>query len=92
MTHDLCVKNKYLITLSDLLDFPSEGNYQAEILRFQVIYSQQSNFVPWQYCRKVRLNVTEKSVVYQGCLVLCAYLVDILWFAVDQFRISVFYI
>jgi hypothetical protein len=81
-----------MITLSDLLDFPTEGNSQGEILGFQVIYSQQSNFVPWQYCRKVRFNVTEKSGVYQGCLVLCAYLVDILWFAGDQFRISVFYI
>ena len=40
---------------------------------------------------KLRLNVTEKSGVHQVCLVLCAYLVDILWFAVDQFRISVFY-
>jgi len=34
---------------------------------------------------------TEKSDVHQSCLVLCAYLVDILWFALDQFRISVFY-
>ena len=27
---------------------------------------------------------TEKSNVQEGCQVLCAYLVDILWFAVDQ--------
>ena len=35
--------------------------------------------------------VTEKSGVHQGCLVLCADVVEILWFTVDQFRISVFY-
>jgi len=34
---------------------------------------------------------TEKSDVHQGFQVLCPYLVDILWFAVDQFRILVFY-
>jgi len=38
-----------------------------------------------------KTNATEKSDVHQGCLVLCAYLVDILLFAVDQFRISEFY-
>jgi len=81
-----------MITLSDMTDFPSGGNSQGEILGFQVIYFQQSNFVHWQCCRKVRLNATEKSVVHQGCLVLCAYMVDILWFAVDQFRILVFYV
>jgi len=32
----MCVKNKYLITLSDLPDFPNEGNSQGEILGFQV--------------------------------------------------------
>jgi len=38
-----------------------------------------------------KTRVTEKPDVHQGCLVLCAYVVDILWFAVEQFRISVFY-
>ena len=52
----ICVKNKYMmISLSDLIDFPSEGNSQGEILGFQVIFFQQRNFVHWQFCRKVRL-------------------------------------
>jgi hypothetical protein len=34
-----------MITLSDLADFPSEGNSQGEILGFQVIYFQERNFV-----------------------------------------------
>lgn len=38
-----------------------------------------------------KTNATEKSDVHEGCFVLCAYLVDILWFAVDQFRISLFF-
>jgi hypothetical protein len=73
------------------MDFPSEGNSQGEILGLQVTYFQQRNFVQWQCCRKLRLNTAEKSDVHQGCQALSAYLVDILWFAIDQFRISVFY-
>ena len=54
----VCVKNKcMMISLSDLADFPSEGNSQGEILGFQVIYFQERNFVYWQYCRKVRLTL-----------------------------------
>ena len=87
----MCVKNKYMITLSVLTDFPSERNPQRVFHGFQLIYFQERKFVHWQCCRKIRLNITKKSDVRQGCLVLLAYLVDILWFAVDQYRISVFY-
>ena len=41
--------------------------------------------------QEIKTYTTEKSDVHQGCLVPCAYLVDSLWFAVDQFRIPVFY-
>jgi hypothetical protein len=41
-------------TLSDLMDFLSEGNSQGDILGLQVTYFQQRNFVQWQCCRKVR--------------------------------------
>jgi len=41
----MCVKNKYMITLSDLTNFLNEGNSQGEILGFQVIYSQERKFV-----------------------------------------------
>ena len=57
----MCVKNKYvMISLSDLIDFPSEGNSQGEILGFQVIFFQQRNFVHWQFCMSVFISGSER--------------------------------
>jgi hypothetical protein len=47
------MKNKYMmITLSDVTDFPSEGNSQGEILGFQVIQG-----VSQEECAKLRESV-----------------------------------
>ena len=54
------------------------------------IFSSQE-FCTLAVLQESKTCVTEKSGVHQGCLVLCAYLLDILWFSVDQFRVSVFY-
>jgi len=56
-----------MITLSNLTDFPSEGNSQEEILGFQVIYFQERDFVYWQYCRKVRLML-QRNQIFIMCL------------------------
>jgi hypothetical protein len=74
------------ITLSDLTNFPSEGNSWVA----GYIFSAEE-FCTVAVLQESKTYATEKSDVHQGCQVLCAYLVDILWFAVDQFRISVFY-
>ena len=64
----MCVKNKYMMkTLSNLTDYPSEGNSQEEILGFQVIYFQERDFVYWQYCRKVRLML-QRNQMFIMCL------------------------
>jgi len=51
----------------------------------------EEEFCTLAVLQKNKTYVTKKSGFHQGCLVLCAYVVEILWFAVDQFRISVFY-
>jgi len=67
----VCVKNKYLTTLSIPIDFPSRGNSQGDILAgFQVIYFQQRSFVQWQCCRKVRLTL-QRNQIYVKAVSCC---------------------
>jgi len=63
----ICVKNKCMMkSLSDLIDFPSEGNSQGEILGFQVMYIQQSNFVHWQFRSKVKLVLQRNQMLIKA--------------------------
>jgi hypothetical protein len=55
-----------MISLSDLIDFPSEGNSQGEILGFQVMYIQQSNFVHWQFRSKVKLVLQRNQMLIKA--------------------------
>jgi len=55
-----------MITLSDLTDFAGEGNFQGEILGFQVTYFQERNFVDWQCCRKVRLKLQRNRMLIKA--------------------------
>jgi len=58
-----------MVTLSDLTDFPSEGNSQGVILGYQVIYFPERNFVFSRYCKKVRLILQRNQMLIKAvCL------------------------
>jgi hypothetical protein len=87
--HSVCEEQQCNYTFSDLTDVPSETNSKAEGgSGFQVTGPSPLNiFSTKEFCTLVVLQesktyVAEKLNVYHGCLVLYAYLVDILWFAI----------
>ena len=63
----ICVKNNYMmISLSDVIDFPSEGNSQGEILGFSGYIFSAEEFCTLAVLQESETCVTEKSDVHQG--------------------------
>jgi hypothetical protein len=87
--HSVCEEQQCNYTFSDLADVPSETNSQTKgVSLFQVTGPSPLNiFSTEEFCilavlQESKTYAAEKLNVSQGCLVLYAYLVDILWFAI----------
>jgi hypothetical protein len=87
--HSVCEEQQCNYTFSDLTVDPSGTNSQAKgVSRFQVTGPSPLNiFSAEEFCTLVVLQesktyAAEKLNVGQGCLVLYAYLVDMLWLAI----------
>lgn len=87
--HSACEEHQCNYTFSDLTDVPSETNSQAKgDSGFQVTGPSPLNiFSAEEFCtlavlQESKTYAAEKLNVCQGCLVLYAYLVDIMWCAI----------